>query len=245
MSNHGLSRKVAVLTGLVILLGAVPLLASQPASGTLTASSTAAISFTGSAVGGASADAENTCVEGVNCDTFLLTVGGTPADWNGKNVKVSLSWLLPATDYDLYIHKTDAAGPVVASSAQGTNTAEAAEINIAQNGTGTYAVHVVYFVAIGDQYQGRAEVATAQADNPPPLSTITPPTYAAFAAPATLGQSAGEPTIGLNWATGNAMFIAGLETLRISFNDAAGTASWVDRSGLTTSITTFDPILFT
>ena len=245
MRIHGFSRKVAVIGGLVALLGAVPLVASQPSSGALTAGSTAAVTFAGSAVGGTSPDAENTCVDGVNCDTFLLSLGGTPSDWTGKSVKVSLSWLLPATDYDLYVHKTDAAGPVVASSAQGTTTAEAAEIDVAQNGTGTYAVHVVYFVAVADQYQGRAEVTAAQADNPPPLSTITPPTYASFAAPASLGQSAGEPTIGLNWATGNAMFIAGLETLRVSFDDAAGTASWTDRSGLTTSITSFDPILFT
>jgi hypothetical protein len=245
MSIHGFSRKVAVIGGLFGLLTALPILASQPSSGTLAASSTSAVTFAGSAAGGASADAENTCVEGVNCDTFTLNVGGTPADWTGKNVKVSLSWLLPATDYDLYVHKTDVSGPVVASSAQGTNTAEAAEINVAVSGTGAYAVHVVYFAAVGDQYQGRAEVVAATAENPPVASTLTPLTYANFAAPAPLGQGAGEPTIGLNWATGNAFFIAGLETLRVSFDDAAGTASWVDRSALTTSITSFDPILYT
>jgi hypothetical protein len=247
MSKQSDSRTFATvaISGLIALLMSFPLLASQPASGSLAAGSTAAVTFTGSAVGGASPDAENTCVEGVNCDTFLLNIGGSASDWNGKNVKVSLSWLLPATDYDLYIHKTSATGPVVASSAQGTNTNEVAEINVAQSGTGTYAVHVVYFVALADQFQGRAEVVTKQAEQPPVLSQIAPPTYANFAAPGTLGQGAGEPTIGVNWATGNAMFIAGLETLRVSFDDAAGTATWADRSGLTTSITTFDPILFT
>jgi hypothetical protein len=231
----------------VFILAVVsPVFASQPASGTLNPPGNA-IAFTGTALGGSSPEAETTCVEGVNCDTFLLTVGGSAADWNGKAVKVSLSWLLPATDYDLYIHKDSITGAVVASSAQGTNTSEAAEINVAQNGTGTYAVRVVYFVAVAlaDQYKGRAEVVTPVADNPPPVSSGQPPAYANFAAPAPLGQGAGEPTLGNNWATGSTMFISGLETLRVNFNDANGTATWTDHSGLTTSITTFDPILFT
>ncbi|HYC94045.1 MAG TPA: hypothetical protein VEO54_32905 [Thermoanaerobaculia bacterium] len=204
-----------------------------------------AVTFAGNALGGASPEAETTCVEGVNCDTFLLTVGGNASDWHGKNVKVSLSWLLLATDYDMYVHKDSITGPVVASSAQGTTTSEAAEINVAQSGTGTYAVRVVYFLALADQYKGRAEVVTSVPDTPPAPSTGQPPAYANFAAPAPLGQGAGEPTLGNNWASGNTMFISGLETLRVSFDDANGTANWTDRSGLTTSITTFDPILFT
>jgi hypothetical protein len=220
------------------------LAASQPASGSLSATGSS-VAFTGSALGGSSPEAETTCVEGVNCDTFALTLSGTPADWNGKNVRVSLSWLLVAMDYDMYVHKGSITGPVVASSANGTTTAEGADVNVAQNGTGTYVVHVVYFVAVGDQYKGKAEVVTAQADAPPPTSDVTPPVYTNYAAPADLGRDAGEPTLGNNWKTGKTMFISGLQTLRIDFDDANGTANWADRSGLTTSITTFDPILFT
>jgi hypothetical protein len=236
--------RLIVIGGLITLLS-LPLLASQPAAGTLLAGSPTIVRWAGTALGGASPEAETTCVEGVNCDTFLLTFGGTAADWNGKNVRVSLSWLLPVSDYDLYIHKDSVTGPIVASSAQGTTTAESANIDVATSGVGTYAVRIVYFIAIGDQYAGRAEVVTAAADVPPPLSSAPTPVYKNFAAPAPLGQGAGEPTLGNNWATGNTMFIAGLETLRVSFDDAAGTASWIERSGLTTSITTFDPILFT
>jgi hypothetical protein len=231
---------------LVLLLVSVPLFASSPVSGTLNPGSTSALTWTGTALGGASPEAETTCIEGVNCDTFLLTFGGNAGDWNGKNARISLSWLLPVTDYDLYVHKGSITGPLVATSAQGTTTAEAAELDVARNGTGTYAVRVVHFVAIGDQYRGRAEVVTAPADNPPAVAPGPPPQYVSFAAPAPLGQGAGEPTLGVNWATGNVMFISGLETLRVNnFDDANGTADWADRSGLTTSITTFDPILFT
>lgn len=236
--------RLTVIAGVITLL-ALPLAASQPASGTLNAGSTAAVTWTGTGLGGASPEAETTCVEGITCDTFLLTFGGAATDWNGKNARVSLSWLLPATDYDLYVHKDSATGPVVATSAQGTTTAESADINVALSGVGTYAVRVVYFAAVGDQYAGRAEVVTAAPDAPPPLSSTAAPAYANFAAPAPLGQGAGEPTIGNNWSSGNSMFISGLETLRVTFDDVAGTASWVERSGLTTSITSFDPILFT
>jgi hypothetical protein len=237
-------RTTTSILGLLLL--SVPLFASSPASGTLNPGSTSALTWTGTALGGASPEAETTCVEGVNCDTFLLTFGGNAGDWNGKNARISLSWLLPVTDYDLYVHKGSITGPLVATSAQGTTTAEAADLDVAKNGTGTYAVRVVHFVAVGDQYRGRAEVVTAPADNPPPASPAPPPQYVNFAAPAPLGQGAGEPTLGVNWATGNVMFISGLETLRVNgFNDANGTANWVDRSGLTTSIITFDPILFT
>ena len=236
--------RLIVIGGLITLL-TLPVVASQPASGTLLAGSTSALNWTGTGIGGASPEAETTCIEGVNCDTFLLTFGGTAADWNGKSVRVSLSWLLPLTDYDLYIHKDSITGPIVATSAQGTTTAESADINVAATGTGTYAVRIVYFVALADQYSGRAQVVTAAPDIPAAPSSAPAPAYKNFAAPAPLGQGAGEPTLGNNWATGSTMFIAGLETLRVNFDDAAGTANWIERSGLTTSITTFDPILFT
>jgi hypothetical protein len=226
------------------MIAAFPVAASTPASANLGPTGNP-VTFNGSAFGGTSPEAETTCVEGVNCDTFTLTISGNAADWNGKNVRVSLSWLLPVTDYDLYVHKGTITGPVVASSAQGTNTAESADINVALSGTGVYAVRVVYFLAAVDQYKGRAEVVTAQNEVPPPTSTVTPPSFTNYAAPAALGRDAGEPTLGNNWKTGRTMFISGLETLRVDFDDANGTANWTEHSALSTSITTFDPILFT
>jgi hypothetical protein len=51
----------------------------------------------------------------------------------------------------------------------------------------------------------------------------------------------------LNWATGKAMFIAGLQTLRVTFNETVSgvTASWENKSAPNTSVQSFDPILFT
>jgi hypothetical protein len=72
------------------------------------------------------------------------------------------------------------------------------------------------------------------------------PTFANFAAPAPLGQDAGEPSIGVNRQTGNVMYQAGLETLRVSgFSSSTGTASWTSVGSTITSAVTLDPILFT
>src|SRR5215207_11292690 len=79
------------------------------------------------------------------------------------------------------------------------------------------------------------------------LAFAVPPTYDLYTAPAPLGQSAGEPSLGVNWNSGNVIYIAGLETLRVSFDDSftPAAASWEDVSFPLEGILTLDPILFT
>jgi len=73
------------------------------------------------------------------------------------------------------------------------------------------------------------------------------PTYEIYPAPPPLGQSAGEPSLGVNWSTGNVLYVAALETLRVSFDDSVtpAAATWEDVSFPLTSALTLDPILFT
>jgi uncharacterized repeat protein (TIGR01451 family) len=126
------------------------------------------VAWDGTAVGGASAG-ESSCVEGVNCDTYTLTVSGTPADWSGKVVDVRISWLIPTNDFDLYVHKGSNAGPIVADSGSGApDTDEEATFDPSAEGTGVYTVHVVYFSVAGEQYHG-----TAKAQNKPTARTAT------------------------------------------------------------------------
>src|ERR1700741_2440610 len=130
--------------------------ASNPASGTLTTSS-APITWQGTAVaGGATGDlgatglftSEDTCIEGISCDSFTLTVAGTPGDWaNAKKlVHVHLGWTIPAQDFDLYIHKGDVNGPIVANSGHGVTDgvlgSEDADFDPSKAaiGTGTFVV---------------------------------------------------------------------------------------------------------
>src|SRR5205085_9714860 len=80
---------VAGLFLIVFGLLAPRLHSAQPASGTLN-SRGPNVNWVGTAVGGGSTD-ESTCVEGVNCDTFVLTLSGTPSDWSGLKARVVIS----------------------------------------------------------------------------------------------------------------------------------------------------------
>jgi hypothetical protein len=200
---------------------------------------------------------ETLCREGLTCDTLTLNVGGTVADWAGKVVRVKIEWNLPVTDYDLYIHKGSNSGPLVASSGRGITsptdllTIEDTTIDPSASGTGLYTIRAVYYAATTlDQYRGSAAVELKPVVPPSPTPTpsnVPPPSYLNYAPPAGLGDSAGEPTLGVNWDTGAVMFISALQTLRVSFNNFASpaTATWEDVSAPNTSLTTLDPILFT
>src|SRR3954469_23692171 len=93
------------LVGLSAFLGFLAFAATPPA-GTITPATAGNITWTGTGTGvPPAAGGEADCVEGANCDTFKLTLTGTPADWIGKQVKVRLQWTVNTTDYDMYIHK--------------------------------------------------------------------------------------------------------------------------------------------
>ena len=77
-------------------------------------------------------------------------------------------------------------------------------------------------------------------------ASATAPTFTDFKPPSTLGQRAGEPSIGSDWATGNIMYQAGLQTLRVNnFNDTAQTATWANVGSPVTSTVSLDAIMFT
>lgn len=134
--------------------------AAAPSAGTIGPAGPT-LSWTGTAVGG-SAAGESTCVEGINCDTFTLTVSGAPADYAGNVIAIKIQWTNPVNDYDLYVHQGSNSGPVVAQGANGgaPGTSESTAIDPAATGTGVYTVHVVYFsvTPLIDEYQGTASV---------------------------------------------------------------------------------------
>jgi uncharacterized repeat protein (TIGR01451 family) len=173
VKSHLSFQRVSIV--LVLALGAALLLgsaqrgaiAANPPSGTVNPMGPG-VAWDGTAAGGASAG-ESSCIEGVNCDTYLLNVSGVAADWTGKVVDVRISWLIPANDFDLYIHKGSNAGPIVADSGSGApDTDEEAMFDPSVEGTGPYTVHVVYFSVAGEQYHG-----TARAQNKPTARSAT------------------------------------------------------------------------
>jgi hypothetical protein len=282
MSTNTLPRRINLfgvrhtritLTAVAFLLVATAILvstgsrAANPTSGSINPSVGNSINWVGTATpGGSSPLGEDTCVEGANCDTFRLHVGGSQAAWVGKVLYIRITWMLGANDYDLYVHKCPSmsstnddcnSGALVRSSGGGAPlTSEQVGIQPSVSGIDDYTVHVVYFDVAPDQYQATATVL----NNPPrpaPPGSGAAAGYVNYPAPNGLGTDAGEPTIGVNWNSevvgvsdgGTSMFQAGLQTLRVKFANniapAPASASWVDVSPPNTSLASLDPILWT
>jgi hypothetical protein len=253
--------RLALACALLMASGLIGFLAfaADPASGNIGPSGPT-ITWTGTGSGAPpTGGGEDACEEGNNCDSFKLTITGTPADWAAavKVVHVQINWVTPSTDYDLYVHKGSLDGPVVASSGSGGTTSEQVDLDPRRSsvGTGDFIVHVVYFAAtVADQYTGTATLAdAAPLPAPAPAASGIPPRFENFnppaAGPNTLGLHAGEPSIGIglpitNHPEGRALFQADVQTLRVTFNGACARPLWENKSA-PTSQEDFDPILFT
>src|SRR6266480_5739602 len=220
---------IGVFLGAFVLL-TTGLRSATPSSGTLGPTGPT-VNWVGTATGGSSLD-ESTCVEGVNCDTFVLTLSGTPTNWSGLKARLVISCADPSglSDYDVYVHKGNNTGPIVpgGTSAHGGTPPEIVDLDPSnpEVGTGTFSVHVVYFSAFaGFQYSGSA--APASASSGTALAPSAPQDkgpkigFQNFEVPGTLvqvtdssqgptlytveymGHDAGEPSIGVNWKSPN------------------------------------------
>ena len=246
--------------------------AQNPGSGTIHATDTSAVIWTGTSVApGGVVNDESKCVDGVNCETFALTVAGTKADWVGKRVQILLTWQSSANEYDIYIHQGSNSGPLVTSAFQGPGlTNQVAFIDIATWGTGVFTIHVADDTtptAAIDPYRGSASV-VAETPAPAPAAILDSGPkigYQNYEAPGVLtqvtqtssgaltveymGRGAGEPSIGVNWNSGVVNFQSDLETLFITFNDScpanSQSSTWVNRRAPTSQFIDSDPIGFT
>jgi hypothetical protein len=173
--------------------------------------------------------------QGAGCDHYALTV--TPLSGASRlTIEITAG---PLDDYDLELY--DPAGTLVGSSGSAPGEIEAVAID--DPVAGTYTVSVSPYAAI-TPYDASANL-SARAGTPPPSSEPAP-LYDIYPAPEGIGRNAGEPTLGVNEQTGAVMYIAGLETLRVEFDQCAPARdTWTDVSFVTTSATTFDPILWT
>jgi len=239
-----------LIIGLVLAvlgLSTTGLRSATPNSGTLNPAGPT-MNWVGTAAGGGSTD-ESTCVDGVNCDTFILTLSGTAANWTGKKAHIVVSCADPsgASDYDVYVHKGDNSGPVVPGgvSAHSGTPPEVVDLDPSDPaiGTGQFSVHVVYFsAAAAFQYSGSASAISTAGPSAlipsAPLDTGPKIGFQNFEAPGTLvqvasssqgptahtveylGHDAGEPSIGNNWNTGVTNFQSDLQTLFIKFDDS-------------------------
>ena len=148
--TSGISSRPA---GILLSKGApVPLAASPeatPGAGTLNPVAGQTLTWTGTATGAVPAPDDETCQEGVNCDTFTLTLAGNAADWRDKTVKITYNWPNGTDDYDIYVRKDSSTGPIVTQSATGDRPEI---VNIVPSATGVgigaFAARAVYFAVV-------------------------------------------------------------------------------------------------
>ncbi len=236
-----LSSTVCLAAALVLTLASF---AANPASGTLSVSNPT-LTYTGgpNLISNPSAQVSLNCTQ-LPCDNYALTMD-LPASYEETHqVRIHISWTSPVEDYDLNVPGVDSSG----------NNPGVPETVIAPAKSGSYTVQVVPFLVQGGTYTGTITLepkpaappggGTAGTGNGPRFETYNPPVGSG------LGQSAGEPSVGFGkpsaqYPGGRYMFVAALETLRISFDDCASPAkaTWEDVTSPLTPITTLDPIL--
>src|SRR5260370_222665 len=128
--------------------------AATPPGGTLSLTS-GPVAWNGFPGPGVSPD-ESTCVDGPNCDTFMVRVA--PGDYTGKRARFSVTWTNQLNDYDVDVHSGSNSGPIVGSSGGGipeTKEESTWDINAVLTVATTYTVHTLYFaVGAGDPYHG-------------------------------------------------------------------------------------------
>jgi hypothetical protein len=204
------------------------------------------------------------CDQANPCEDYALTID-LPAEYKTANpndfVNVEVTWSDPSGGQDLDIFLVDNPDDRTypAHGSNGGNNPEVFTVPIANLPTGSsqYLVRVVPFVSTGQAYRGTITLVSAPAPTPTP--TATPfagiaPRYYNYAPGPGVGENAGEPTVGFNPNSRRAMFVSGLQTLRITFPEdispagsVAGScdAQWDDVSYVLTSKKSLDPILYT
>jgi hypothetical protein len=272
-ANYRLFTILTVLT--LALVGALIGLkndtaeASTPPSGTIAPTAGATATWTGDKTGvPPAANGEPSCSDGTvnstNCDTYTLTVA--PGDWAQKQIRITITPATPADDYDLVVRRetNNTAGmqgdgvaanvnnldATAATSGAAAGSAEVVVLDPPNSGA-IYYIRTVYFAANPvTQYSGLAEVITSAETLPSGLCTL--PTYDNYQPPVGYPQrdNSGEPSVGVNWNTGNVMSMSRLRGNRTTFDDSTSPASpttgtsWF--SNTSPAIRTgLDPILFT
>ena len=241
-------------------------LASNPGSSTITVPSapgqTVVVNWSGSIPPLANGTSDcSKLADTPAVDQHVSTITVPTGIYNSLNAKFTfnIKWDTADNDEILTVLKPD--GTTLASSDGGVPSETVEANNLAG---GAYKIVGCGFVSGPDPqpYTGSLTIQTTSNATPTPAPTATPtatpvvpyvPRYYNYAAGPALGDGAGEPSIGYNPNTKRAMYVAGLQTLQVTFPEnvqpfgsipEAGPADWKDVSFLTTRTRSLDPILF-
>ena len=202
------------------------------------------------------------CDEANPCEDYPLTID-IPQDYKTANpndvIRVEVTWNDPtsAQDLDIFLvdNPDDRTYPAHASNGGSNPEVFTVPISSIPAGMSQYFVRVVPFISTGQSFTGKIDLISppAPTPTPSPFSGIAPRYYNYAPGPG-VGENAGEPTMGFNPNTRRAMYISGLQTLRVTFPEdiapagsvsGACDAQWDDVSYVLTSKKSLDPILFT
>jgi hypothetical protein len=167
------------------------------------------------------------------CDEYALTVSGlSAATTASKYIRIEVGWPeLGEAQFDLYVFAgTTATGTLIAKSL-GNMTYVDPDVVLIPATNGLYTIRVVPFNPQGLSITGT--VSLVPFPLVAPVDPGVPPTFSNHISPPALGNSAGEPSLGVDWnpnvpslrhdlvnTGGVAFFTAGTQQLRVSFDDA-------------------------
>ena len=240
-SRSGLSHaRILIACALVAssaLIGFVAIATITPPNGTLTEAS-GPVTFTGGPYfvpnPSAQVDGNPTCNAVLVCDEFALTVSGLSASTTAsKYIRIEVRWPEAGeTQFDLYVFQGNTATGTIIAKNLGDQTYVDPDVVLIPAINGSYTIRVVPFLPNGQSITGTVSLVPFPAVAPADPGVA--PTFTNHISPSTVGNSAGEPSIGVDWAPkvaslkhdkvntgGVAFFTSGTQQLRVTFDDAA------------------------
>jgi hypothetical protein len=250
----------AVVGSLVVLVGGSAT-AATPSSGAVGPSSGSSAAWDFAAVGpGVSSGGtiEAVCAP-VYCDSYQLTVSLPQSDalfyqTHKATLHIDYTWTSStANDMDVFAFAPDGteSGPGTPDDASTGAGEEVLDIANPESGVWTIESHVG--ITPAPTVAHATATLTYESVPPPPTPTLpgdapafadASPSHTYQSTDVLRRQNAGEPSLGVDWKTGNAMYMAGTQISRISF-DSAGNVTWTDVTPPEQSVVNEDAILFT
>ena len=229
--------------------------AASPSSGTLSLANPV-VTYTSGPFAGANptdqATGVPTCAPpALPCDDFTLTVDASAEDAS-KYIKIQTSWPNQATlaQYDIFVYRLNADDSLGQLTAANFFAVDPDVVTISAI-AGKYLLRIAPTINQGDTLTTKITLEQKVAAAPTPASGVAP-RFQRFQAPGSLGNSSGEPSLGVALPTaqspqGRTMYQANTTTLRVEFNDCPSPAAttWTNKTAPNTANTTLDPILFT
>ncbi len=259
--SRGAPLAALVVALFALLLGGAAT-ASTPSAGSIGPASGASTAWDFAPVGpGASSGGtlETVACAPVTCDSYELTVTLPASDQefyltHKAILHIDYTWTSTGPDdMDVFAFAPDGTESGPGSPDDVSTGAGVEQLDIANPPSGVWTIES--FVGVSDEPTPAHAVATLtyQTIAAPPNPTLSgsAPRFADASPPSGYQntdvlqrQNAGEPSLGTDWKTGNAMYMAGTQISRISF-DAAGKATWQDVTPPQQGVVNEDAILFT